>query len=145
MPRPPPRCYQHSAARTGTRTLDPQIKSLMLYRLSYPGSVAGEITTRLHHHSPSLYPACPRSTPSYLPIYRHTHARPKLLSYLPNTYHQLTVSYYLVRSSSSSSGRRRRRRRTENFTTASADAIEVMPLAWCGMSAVECVCVCVCI
>ena len=25
-------------ARTGTRTLDPQIKSLMLYRLSYPGS-----------------------------------------------------------------------------------------------------------
>ncbi|VDN99788.1 unnamed protein product [Rodentolepis nana] len=27
-----------TCARTGTRTLDPQIKSLMLYRLSYPGS-----------------------------------------------------------------------------------------------------------
>ena len=26
-----------SVARTGTRSLDPQIKSLMLYRLSYPG------------------------------------------------------------------------------------------------------------
>ena len=26
-----------NSARTGTRTLDPQIKSLMLYRLSYPG------------------------------------------------------------------------------------------------------------
>ena len=25
-------------ARTGTRTLDPQVKSLMLYRLSHPGN-----------------------------------------------------------------------------------------------------------
>ena len=39
-------CYNEKAvwktksyfARTGTWTLDPQIKSLMLYRLSYPGS-----------------------------------------------------------------------------------------------------------
>ena len=30
--------FKITAARTGTWTLDPQIKSLMLYRLSYPGS-----------------------------------------------------------------------------------------------------------
>ena len=30
--------FKTSFARTGTWTLDPQIKSLMLYRLSYPGS-----------------------------------------------------------------------------------------------------------
>ena len=37
-------CFKTSIAWTGTWTLDPQIKSLMLYRLSYPGS-EGEVSS----------------------------------------------------------------------------------------------------
>ncbi len=37
-------------ARTGTWTLDPQIKSLMLYRLSYPGSWAKQVCYVLYNN-----------------------------------------------------------------------------------------------
>ena len=39
-------CFKTSLAWTGTWTLDPQIKSLMLYRLSYPGSEERNISCR---------------------------------------------------------------------------------------------------
>ena len=35
-------CFQKLQALEGTRTLDPQIKSLMLYRLSYQGNSDSE-------------------------------------------------------------------------------------------------------